>query len=245
MSQPTFPANPEITRDDALNMILASIAMEELGLSHIINAEGEKLQYILEMFTCCDDIDVSVDKILEVNNSITRLLDSVMQNQICLKGEMDKVLDCPQSQPGPSKKNCMAIFSGICECLKSGDYFKWRSEHAAGKCISHDFCDCSKIILAPKKCFQLSFSANICGSYCADCKCSLSLKIETICCNCITDVFTYSMPMILDNIIPVTASFGGIFVSTRDCAEPAILTVELISPHKAAIKQAFLSIMEI
>ena len=48
MSMPNFPTiSPAITREDAVNQILSSIAMEELGLSHIINAEGEKLQYVL------------------------------------------------------------------------------------------------------------------------------------------------------------------------------------------------------
>ncbi len=48
MSLPSFPAvDPPIQREDAVNQILSSIAMEELGLSHILNAEGEKLQYIL------------------------------------------------------------------------------------------------------------------------------------------------------------------------------------------------------
>ncbi len=47
MSLPSFPVvNPPIEREDAVNQILSSIAMEELGLSHILNAEGEKLQYI-------------------------------------------------------------------------------------------------------------------------------------------------------------------------------------------------------
>ena len=48
MSLPSFPVvEPPIKREDAVNQILSSIAMEELGLSHILNAEGEKLQYIL------------------------------------------------------------------------------------------------------------------------------------------------------------------------------------------------------
>ena len=45
MSLPSFPrVDPPIDREDAVNQILSSIAMEELGLSHILTAEGEKLR---------------------------------------------------------------------------------------------------------------------------------------------------------------------------------------------------------
>ena len=45
MSMPSFPPDgANLTREEALTMIIASIAMEELALSHILNAEGEKLQ---------------------------------------------------------------------------------------------------------------------------------------------------------------------------------------------------------
>lgn len=36
-----------MTREEALTMIIASIAMGELVLSRILNAESERLQYIL------------------------------------------------------------------------------------------------------------------------------------------------------------------------------------------------------
>lgn len=46
MSQPNLPIitpNISLTREETINLLLASIAMQELGLAHIINVEGEKL----------------------------------------------------------------------------------------------------------------------------------------------------------------------------------------------------------
>lgn len=48
MSMPEFPEpNPDFTLEQALIMILSSIALEEAALGHIMNAEGEKIQHIL------------------------------------------------------------------------------------------------------------------------------------------------------------------------------------------------------
>lgn len=105
MSMPKFPEiDPEITCENALNMILASIAMEELALSHIINAEGEKIQYVLGTLETSGCIKPDVDEVLKVNQSVTCLLDSISQNQMILKNKMDKALHalsevCPKPRP--------------------------------------------------------------------------------------------------------------------------------------------------
>lgn len=44
---PNITPTITLTRENAVNLLLASTALEELGLSHIINAEGEKLQFVL------------------------------------------------------------------------------------------------------------------------------------------------------------------------------------------------------
>lgn len=130
--------------------------------------------------------------------------------------------------------------------MRSGDYFTWQCEHKEDDCISHDCCDHSKIILAPKKCYKLFFNGNIFGISCSDnCKCNLSLRVKSSCSNCSKNIFEYNMPEILNGETYTTVSFGGIFISTHDCFEPTILTLELVSPYKAIIKQAYLSIMEI
>ena len=102
MSMPSFPPNgADMTREEALTMIIASIAMEELALSHILNAEGEKLQYILGTlpgtFPCASPQDV-----LAVNKSVTSLVEAVTQNQMLLKNKLDQVLEfCPHPSPAP------------------------------------------------------------------------------------------------------------------------------------------------
>ncbi len=100
MSMPSFPAHgADLTREEALTMIIASIAMEELALSHIVNAEGEKLQYILGTLPGTKPCACPQD-VLAVNKSVASLLDVVAQNQMLLKNKLEKVLDvCPP--PGP------------------------------------------------------------------------------------------------------------------------------------------------
>jgi hypothetical protein len=83
---PELPKPPDFTQEEALTMILSSIALEEAALSHIINAEGEKIQYILSQ-TGCGEYDADVEDVLAVNKSVNSLLDMVLQNQMILKNK--------------------------------------------------------------------------------------------------------------------------------------------------------------
>jgi len=102
MSMPSFPPDgADMTRDEALTMIIASIAMEELALSHILNAEGEKLQYILGTLPGQSPCACPQD-VLAVNKSVTALVEAVTQNQMLLKNKLDRVLEfCPLPPPPP------------------------------------------------------------------------------------------------------------------------------------------------
>ena len=102
MSMPSFPpCGADMTKDEALTMIIASIAMEELALSHIINAEGEKLQYILGTLPGGPKVCAGPQEVLAVNKSVTELLNTVMQNQMLLKGKLEKALEAGGHRPGP------------------------------------------------------------------------------------------------------------------------------------------------
>lgn len=83
MSQPTFPSlSPSITREEAVNQIISSIAYEELGLSHIINTEGEKLQYIIGTIPGATGPAATVEDVLAANDSVKSTLDAISQNQL-------------------------------------------------------------------------------------------------------------------------------------------------------------------
>ena len=103
MSLPEFP-NPDsiLSREQAINAILTSIAMEETALSHIINAEGEKIQCVLERAKCSDCTDMQ--DILRVNESVASLLDQVNDIQIVLKNKFRLAVNCLSDKPFHSCK---------------------------------------------------------------------------------------------------------------------------------------------
>ncbi len=96
MSMPNIPnVNPDIsiTWDQAISLILSSIAFEELGLAHIINAEAEKLQYVLGTLPPSTPLDPpTIDDLLAVNESVANTLRNVMTNQLILQNTLEDAI---------------------------------------------------------------------------------------------------------------------------------------------------------
>lgn len=94
MSLPQFPDNPDITRQDAINQIISSIASEELGMSHIINAEGEKIQYAVGTLPGRVG-DATVNDVLEINDSVSSNLTTLLQNQMIVNAKLSSAINSP------------------------------------------------------------------------------------------------------------------------------------------------------
>ena len=100
MSMPTFPKNdPPLTREGSLNEIISSIAAEELSLSHLLNVEGEELQYVLGTMPGLDEA-ASLDEVMQVNKSVKDTLSGIMEQQMALTSKLGAVLKAP-TLPGP------------------------------------------------------------------------------------------------------------------------------------------------
>jgi len=104
MSVPKFPNVPDgYNINDSIAQILTSIAMEEIGLSHIINAEGEKIQYVLGTLEDGQQLPQppTLQQILEVNDSVKDMLGQVSFSQMFLMGKMQAALNAFQKTPNP------------------------------------------------------------------------------------------------------------------------------------------------
>lgn len=83
MSMPVISmhCNP-ITMCQAVTDLIESIALEETALSHILNAEGEKIQKVVAM-------DCTLDQILEVNESVVNMIGAVSNLELELKEKLE------------------------------------------------------------------------------------------------------------------------------------------------------------
>lgn len=250
MSLPEFPTiSPSLTREDVINQIISSIAMEELALSHIMNAEGEKLQYVLGTLNGSPNKQANIDDLLLINKSIKCMLDSIAQNQLILKGKMECAVETLKEcgfcktestdSTGQCTPCCAMAFSGCPEqCWNSEQPLKWKhskcTEHGS-VCLSDN---CEKIKLKKNKCYSISFSVNLCSTDCNN----LSISVRT--CGCkILDRFIYHAPICDDKIF--TASASGIFIETCSCNCPTDLMLILLSPTAVKVSQSSIFITEL
>lgn len=76
-----------LNRCDSINLLLSSIALEEISLSHILNAEGEKLQLFLK--SC----PKRLNDFLDINESVNKTLRTVVKSQILLELKLEDVVE--------------------------------------------------------------------------------------------------------------------------------------------------------
>ncbi len=106
----SFPTIPNITPTISITvgqtipLLLASIALEELALAHIVNAEAEKIQFVLGTLTpttsTLTPTAVTISNLLLIDASIRRTLQDVIKKEMLLQFKFENVLDLIQVTPG-------------------------------------------------------------------------------------------------------------------------------------------------
>lgn len=76
------------TRTQAITDIIESVALQETALSHILNAEGEKIQKMVAMQ------DVTPDVLLATNKSVESMVNAVSRLEMILHSKLSAFDGC-------------------------------------------------------------------------------------------------------------------------------------------------------
>ncbi|SFI75980.1 hypothetical protein SAMN04488574_104188 [Bacillus sp. 71mf] len=100
MSFPNIPnitPTISVTTAQTIPLLLSSIALEELALAHIVNAEAEKIQFVLGTLppgrTTLSPPVVTISNLLAIDSSVQRTLRDVIKKEMLLEFKFENVLD--------------------------------------------------------------------------------------------------------------------------------------------------------
>ena len=272
MSMPSFPPNGAgMTREEALTMIIASIAMEELALSHILNAEGEKLQYILETLLGTNPHNWP-QNVQTVNKSVAALVEVVTQNQMLLKSRLSQVLEfCPLPPAAPPPRQpepcppppcppppcppppCRAQACGSSALQLTGRQeaarwnpgcrMTWRKRSRAGKAIRWNECAPAQIYLTPGKTYKVQYTLNVRAAAPAEGAGTILLKQSH--CGMFTDALPlcFSMEDLTDR--PQSLHMLSVLHPRSHCGCETCLFLVLDAPDALCVEGAVLDVAEL
>ena len=93
MSMPNIPdISPQIdlSREDIVTLLLASVALEEISLGHVMNAEAEKLQALIAQWKASGA--ACPEQLLAANDSVERTVSSLNRMQMMLGAKLENIL---------------------------------------------------------------------------------------------------------------------------------------------------------
>lgn len=88
--------NSATTRTQAITDLIQSVALEETALSHILNAEGEKIQKVVAME------GVTTDELLAVNKSVESMVNAVSRLEMILQSKLSTFEGCLSDASDPA-----------------------------------------------------------------------------------------------------------------------------------------------
>ncbi|MEG1848054.1 MAG: hypothetical protein RRX92_03015 [Lachnospiraceae bacterium] len=86
MSMPVITPSTTI-RTQAITDIIESVALEQTALSHILNAEGEKIQKVVKDATTAEEM-------LAVNKSVQAMVGTITRLEMVLQSKLELFSDC-------------------------------------------------------------------------------------------------------------------------------------------------------
>lgn len=97
MSQASIPnitPTISITMGQTVTLLLASIAFEELALAHILNAEAEKIQFVLgTLHGGALPPAPTLSNVLAINSSVRSTMQDVIKTEILLQLKLQNILN--------------------------------------------------------------------------------------------------------------------------------------------------------
>jgi len=110
MSLPQFPNKDVLpTLEQSLSAIVASIAMEEAALSRVLNAESEKIKYVIDCAKTKGCDNACLKDILAVNDSAADMIKTIVELQKILKDKLAIASKHLPVKPIPPKPPCPPV----------------------------------------------------------------------------------------------------------------------------------------
>lgn len=103
MSMPNIPdikPKIDVSIEEAIALLLASIALEELSLAHIMNAEAEKIQEVIKDEKCN-----KVEDLVTIDKTVERMMRDVIKKEMLLEFKFENVLELMENRK-KNKKEC-------------------------------------------------------------------------------------------------------------------------------------------
>ncbi|AGB41221.1 hypothetical protein Halha_1275 [Halobacteroides halobius DSM 5150] len=88
----SMPEIPNKSQEGALVDLLESIALEETALAHLINAEAEKIERII------DDCNVTPQEIINFQKEVSKVLKTTIKKEMLLQFKLEDVLEAQEKE---------------------------------------------------------------------------------------------------------------------------------------------------